>query len=237
MPCPSPATPTIAAIYRRQPADLRRRRRTRRGRPPIGPVASQPVNQMKTRLQSLGLLDRALRTTSDEELDGVLASLGDDHREAVERLAGGSATAADVRAAAAKGRIDGTMESLALVVTDAALADCIEQLGDHADNPTTAQLRAVLPGLIERHGLGVTRLMLASTLAGEAAASAVIRDLLKHDETIKLPPAEDIDTGPAARRPEAPSADVKARRLDVRRRKQEEARGRREQSARARHRS
>ena len=192
---------------------------------------------MKTRLQSLGLLDRALRTTSDEELDGVLASLGDDHREAVERLAGGSATATDVRAAAAKGRIDGTMESLALVVTDAVLADCIEQLGDHADNPTTAQLRAVLPGLIERHGLGVTRLMLASTLAGEAAASAVIRDLLKHDETIKLPPAEDIDTGPAARRPDAPSADVKARRLDVRRRKQEEARARREQSARARHRS
>ena len=192
---------------------------------------------MKTRLQSLGLLDRALRATTDEELDAVLGALGDDHREAVERLAGGAATPDAVREAAAKGRIDGTMESLALVLTDACLADCIEQLGDHADNPTSDQLRAVLPGLIERHGLGVTRLMLASTLAGEAAASAVIRDLLKHDDTVKLPPAEATSSGPAARPPDAASADVKARRQDVKRRKQAEARARREQSARARHRA
>ena len=102
---------------------------------------------MKTRLQSLGLLDRALRATTDEELDAVLAALGDDHREAVERLAGGEASADAVRDAAAKGRIDGTMESLALVLTDACLADCIEQLGDHADNPSSDQLRAVLPGI------------------------------------------------------------------------------------------
>ena len=44
------------------------------------------------------------------------------------------------------------MESIALVLTDAVLADCIEQLGDHADNPTSDQLRAVLPGIVERHG-------------------------------------------------------------------------------------
>ena len=115
---------------------------------------------------------------------------------------GARSTADALRAAAAKGRIDGTLESIGLVLTDAALADCIEQLGDHADNPTSEQLRAVLPGIIERHGLGMTRLMLASTLAGEAAASAVIRDLLKHDETIKLPPVEDERS--AARRPDRP---------------------------------
>ena len=117
-----------------------------------------------------------------------------------------------IREAAGKGRIDGTMESLGLVLTDASLADCIEQLGDHADNPSSEQLRAVLPGLVERHGLGVTRLMLASTLAGEAAASAVIRDLLKHDETVQLPPAEATSAGPAARAPDAPTPEVKARR-------------------------
>ena len=201
------------------------------------PVASWAVNQMKTRLQSLGLLDRALRATPDEELDTVVAALGDDHREAVERIAGGAVTAEAIRAAAAKGRIDGTMESLALVLTDAALADCIEQLGDHADNPTSDQLRAVLPGLIERHGLGITQVMLASTLVGEAAASAVIRDLLKHDETVKLAPAETTSNGPAARQPETADAEVKARRQDLKRRKQAEARARREQSARARHRA
>ena len=54
-------------------------------------------------------------------------------------------TADAIREAAAKGRIDGTLESLGFVLTDAALADCIEQLGDHADNPSSEQLRAVLP--------------------------------------------------------------------------------------------
>ena len=210
------------------------------GSPVTAPVASWPVNQMKTRLQSLGLLDRALRATPDEELDTVVAALGDDHREAVERLVGGEPTADGIRAAAAKGRIDGTMESLALVLTDAALADCISQLGDHADNPSSDQLRAVLPGIIERHGLGVARVMLASTLAGEAAASAVIRDLLKHDEAVKLPPAETRPTGPIVRAPQVPDAErdaIRARRQEQKRKKQEAARIRREQSAKARHRA
>ena len=125
---------------------------------------------MKTRLQSLGLLDRALRSTSDDELAGVVSSLSDDHREAIERLAGGDGHAGADPRVATKGRIDGTLESLALVLTDASLADCIEELGDNADNPRSDQLRAVLPGLVERHGVPATRLMLASTLAGEAAA-------------------------------------------------------------------
>lgn len=189
---------------------------------------------MKTRLQSLGLLDRALRSTTDDELQTVIGALGDDHREAMQRLIGGDVTPESIRESAAKGRIDGTMESVALVLTDATLADCIEQLGDHADNPTSDQLRGVLPGVIERHGLGATRLMLASTLAGEAAASAVIRDLLKHDETVQLPAVESTRSGPAARPADTADADVKARRLEAKRRKQAEARARREQSARAR---
>ena len=102
---------------------------------------------MKTRLQSLGLLDRAIRATSDEELAAIVAGLGDDHREAVERLVGGGDGHADaIRAAVHKGRMNGTMESIAMVLTDASLADCIEKLGDHADNPTTEQLTEVLPG-------------------------------------------------------------------------------------------
>ena len=96
---------------------------------------------MKTRLQSLGLLDRAIRATTDDELEAAVAALGDDHREAVERLTDGDASPAAIRVAAAKGRIDGTMESLTMVITDATLADSIEELGDHADNPTSDQLR------------------------------------------------------------------------------------------------
>lgn len=196
---------------------------------------------MKTRLQSLGLLDRAIRATTDEELEAVVATLGDDHREAVERVVGGEATPASIREAVAKGRIDGTMESLAMVITDAALADSIEKLGDHADNPTSDQLRQVLPGVIERHGLGVTRIMLASTVAGEATAAAVIRDLLKNDDTVKLPAVEPTrSAGPLVRAPKVPDAErdaIRARRQEQKRKKQEQARISREQSAQARNRA
>ena len=85
-----------------------------------------------------------------------------------------------------------------------ALADCIKELGDHADNPTSDQLRAVLPGIVERHGLGITRVMLASTVTGEAQAAPVIRDLLKHDDALKLPPAETRPAGPIVRAPPGP---------------------------------
>lgn len=197
---------------------------------------------MKTRLQSLGLLDRAIRATSDEELEAIVAGLGDDHREAIERLAGGDEPTSDaIRAAVHKGRMNGTMESIAMVLTDASLADCIEKLGDHADNPTAEQLHEVLPGIVERHGLAVTRVMLASTVAGEAAASVVIRDLLKHDDLVKLPKEEPRRIVPAAERVEEPETDpereaLKAKRAEAKRRKQEDAAARRLQSAQARNR-
>jgi len=192
---------------------------------------------MKTRLQSLGLLDRAMRAITDEELATAIDGLDDDHREALERVVGGSSEVDAVRAALTKGRIDGTMESVAMVITDASLADCIKELGDHADNPSRDQLQQVLPGLIERHGLGVTRAMLASTVAGEAQAAPVIRDLLKHDETVKLPAVEPRPSGPIARAPQVPDAEreaLRARRQEQKRKKQDAARLRREQSAKAR---
>ncbi|MGI9052610.1 MAG: hypothetical protein ACR2HQ_08185 [Ilumatobacteraceae bacterium] len=198
------------------------------------------MNQTKTRLQSLGLLDRALRGTTDDELQALVDAMDDDHREAVERLAGGDmATPEAIRAAAAKGRIDGTMESLALVLTDASLADCIDKLGEHSDNPTTDQLHDVLPGIVERHGVGVTRLMLASTVAGEASAAPVIRDLLKRDDLVALPPVETARPAPVVRQPEESDERdaLKVKRLETRKRKQADARIRREQSARARHRA
>lgn len=192
---------------------------------------------MKTRLQSLGLLDRALKAISDEELATAIETLDDDHREALERIAGGSSDVGAVREVLAKGRIDGTMESVAMVLTDASLADCIKELGDHADNPSTDQLQRVLPGLIERHGLGVTRAMLASTVAGEAQAAPVIRDLLKHDETVQLPAVEPRPSGPIARAPQVPDAErdaLRSRRQEQKRKKQDAARLRREQSAKDR---
>lgn len=198
------------------------------------------MNQVKSRLQALGLLDRTFANAADEDLDAAVAALDDEHRDALVKLVGDEPTAAEVRAAVARGRLDGTMESVALVITDACLADCIEQLGDHADHPSSDQLREVLPGLIERHGLAITRMMLASTVAGEAPASAIIRDLLKNDELVKLPPSEPRPITPLVQAPAMDPeerAKIKAKRAEMRKKKQEQARLRREQAARARHRT
>jgi hypothetical protein len=194
------------------------------------------VNQVKNRLQALGLLDRAFSNASDDELAGVVESLGDEHREALDELLGGEAGPDRIREAISRGRLDGTMESIALVLTDACLADCIEELGPAAEHPSSDQLRDVIPGLIEGHGLAITQLMLASTLAGEAPASAIIRDLLKNDDTVKLPPAEPRSTGPILPKSKADDAErqaLKAKRKELRKQKQEAARARREQAARA----
>jgi hypothetical protein len=195
------------------------------------------VNQVKNRLQSLGLVDRAFAATTDDELTAAIDGLSDEHRDAIEELIGGSVDTSTVRDAVVKGRMDGTMESLALVVTDACLADCIEQLGEHADHPSSDELREVLPGLVDEHGLGITRLMLASTVAGEAPAAAIIRDLLKHDDLVKLPPAETPSAAPRRKESTADAeerAALKAKRKEERKRKQAEARARREQSQRDR---
>lgn len=205
------------------------------------------VNQMKSRLQSLGLVDRALAAMSDDELSAAVEALDDDHREALEQVVGGGADDADttltptaIRAAAAKGRMDGGLEAVAMVVGDAALNDCIDKLGEHSDNPTSEQLGEVLPGIVERHGVAVTRVMLASTVAGEATASPIIRDILKRDETLALPKAADVRIVPELSSTDEPDAEreaVKAKRAEAKAAKKEAARLRREQSARDRNRS
>lgn len=202
-------------------------------------IASSDVNQVKNRLQALGLLDRAFANAADDDLAAAIAVLGDDHREALDELLGGEADPESIRAAINRGRIDGTMESIALVLTDACLAECIEELGPAADHPSSDQLRDVLPGLVEHHGLAMTQLMLASTIAGEAPASAIIRDLLKHDELVKLPPAEPRTSGPILQRSNVDDAEreaLKAKRKEMRKQKQDDARARREQAARAKRR-
>lgn len=195
------------------------------------------MNQVKTRLQALGLLDRTFANASDDELAAAVEALDDDHRDGLVQLVGAECDVASIRDAIVRGRLDGTIEGIALVLTDACLADCIEQLGDHAENPTSDQLREVLPGLVERHGLAQTQIMLASTIVGEAPASAIIRDLLKHDELIKLPPAQPRPMTPMVQMPAVdPSerAAIKAKRKEMRERKQAAARASREQSARDR---
>ncbi|MEM9747662.1 MAG: hypothetical protein AAF945_13280 [Actinomycetota bacterium] len=196
------------------------------------------VNQMKNRMQSLGLLDRAFKACSDDDLTAALEALDDDHREAVESFVD-SVDAEGVREGVKRGRIDGGMEAIAAIVSDACLADCIEQLGDHADNPSSDQLREVLPGIVDEHSVGITQIMLASTVAGEAPASAIIRDLLKNDETLALPKAETVEIAPlidTSRRSDDEQAEVRAKRKAAKAAKKEAERARKAQAAAAKRR-
>ena len=202
-------------------------------------VASLRVNQMKNRMQALGLVDRSFKAATDDELTAAIEALDDDHREGLESFVD-SLDADGVRAAVKAGRIDGGMEAIAAILTDVCLADCIKELGDHSENPTTDELKDVLPGLVERNGVASVRIMLAATVAGDAPAAAIIRDLLKTDELVALPKVDETLTAPVVdtrKRSDAEQAELKAKRAEVKAAKKEAERARRAQSAAARNRA
>ena len=219
----------------RVPARPRTVRRDLHAAGPLVSVTFPAVNQMKNRLQALSLLDRALATMTDEELETLIASLPEDHRTAIDKLCGAreggfeesSARLLALRSTAARGRISGALEQLTTVLTDPCLADCITELGDASDNPSEDDLAAVTPGLIERHGLATVRLTLAASIAGEAAASVLLTRLLKHDEVLALPARDEVVDEPMVLTREA-DEETKARRRAAKERKQADARARRE---------
>jgi hypothetical protein len=206
-------------------------------------VAWLAVNQMKNRLQALAQLDRALQAMTDAELEALIAALPEDHREAIDELCeardGGFADPAArtvaIRATVARGRMSGDLERIATVLTDVCLADCIEKLGEASDNPSEDELQAILPDVIETHGLATVRLTLAASVAGEAAASIMLTRLLKHDEVVAIPVVAEAPAPLVVLTREADD-ETKARRKAAKERKQAESRARREQQAKARHR-
>ncbi len=161
------------------------------------------MNQVKNRLAALSVLDRAFRLLPDATIVALYDALEEDGQDAMQHIAGvkGSdpspdAFVAALRATVLKGRINGDLERAALVLTEACLNDCIEALGANADDPSEENLREVLPGVIERHGLGVAQVMLATVVTGEAIASPIITRILKHDDAWKVPPAPEVTIAP-----------------------------------------
>ncbi len=208
-------------------------------------VASDLVNQVKNRLAALSMLDRAFRLLTDERITALFEVLDEEGRNAVRHIAGvkGEPETADVltaiRVATTKGRINGDLERLAIMLTETCLDECIEALGSNSDDPSEENLRSVLPDIISKHGLDVTQVMLATVVTGEALASPIITRLLKHDEEWKLPPAPAVEAAPLAKPTKADDAERQALKEQRKTRKlaeQEAARRRREQSATARRR-
>ncbi|MEO6124372.1 MAG: hypothetical protein ABIR32_11935 [Ilumatobacteraceae bacterium] len=143
-----------------------------------------------------------------------------------------------IRTAAHKGRLNGDLQRLGVVMSDACLAECVTLLGDQADMPSETDLTGVMPTLIEHHGVGAVRLMLASTVVGEAPASAIIVGMLKNDELVKLPVLEQKPLAPLLPLKEADADRIalKAQRKDRKVAEQAAAKLRREQQLKAKNR-
>lgn len=198
------------------------------------------MNQVKTRLQSLGLLDRTFSVATDDELTALVAALDEERSDLLVSVIGEETDAVHIRDAVSRGRLDGTMEAIASVLSFACYDECVELLGDRAEHPSSDDLNELLPGLAEKYGIAAVRIMLGSAIAGEANATPIIRDILKNDDVFKLPPAESRSVvpqlAPAAGGDSAEREALKERRREAKARKQAEAQTRREQAARARRR-
>lgn len=199
------------------------------------------MNQMKTRLAALNLLDRAFQAMSDDDLSTVIEGLPEGHVSSLDTVADGpkdgftdpTARVTAVRMAAARGRIGGQLEQICTVLTDPALADCITALGENADHPTEDQLLAVTPELVEKYGVPTVRLMMAAAVVGEAAASPTLIGLLKNEGEFALPAVQAREVDVIA--PKVASDAVKAKRQAAKDAKRTAAKARREQRARAGH--
>ena len=187
------------------------------------------MNFSKDRISRLALLDRALVNVPDADIEKLLAALPEDHIDALQQLAGfahdpEASTLTALRIVATKGRLNGQLEQISSILADTCLAACIEKLGENADLPSEEELREVLPSLVEEHGLGITRLMLASAVAGEAPASAMLTKVLKSDPEYGLPAAVPQTFGiMPTLKPAVDSAErdaIKARRKEEQKKKQ-----------------
>lgn len=202
------------------------------------------MNQVKNRLAALSLLDRAFRLLDEDRIASLYESVEDESKDAIQHIAGVKGEDLDtpnlvaaIKTCVTKGRINGDLERLAILLTDSCLSDCIEALGDRSDDPSEEDLRTALPDIISNHTLPVTQVMLASVVTGEALASPIITRLLKHDDSWKLPPAEPVTAAPAPRASDVDDPQRQALKEQRRARKQaeqEQARRRREQAASAR---
>ncbi len=101
--------------------------------------------------------------------------------------------------------------TVAFALCEAVNDETIAALGDRSENPSREDMLAVLPGVIEHHGLPTARLMLASYGASDAPCQAVFSEILETDErfagAVEPTPLEDEPAGlapaPAGRDDEA----------------------------------
>ena len=146
------------------------------------------MSTSKDRIIRLVQLERELRAIPDAEMAAMIDALPDDLREHLNNWCPTGEPSmehiANLRGAMTRGRLKGMPDRVGEVLTAGCLQDCIAALGDRADHPSVDELRAVVPSLVERHGVRTTRLMMASVVVAEAPASKELIKVLKTEQLL-----------------------------------------------------
>ena len=143
----------------------------------------------KEHVLRLALVERELRAVTDQEIRKLAKTVPAEVQQWLCTLSGSTDDSVDpegLRGAMKRGRMKGVPDRVSTALTDVCLTDCIEQLGEKSDHPSVDDLLAVTPGLVERHGKTVTRLMFASAVLSEAPAGNAIVKVLKTDPTLAV---------------------------------------------------
>src|SRR6185369_11853525 len=77
-------------------------------------------------------------------------------------------------------------------LTQRANDSTVELLGENSEDPSRADLDAVLPEVIEEHGIELVRLMAASYTISDAPCRDVMRELMETDERFALPEGAEV---------------------------------------------
>jgi|tagenome__1003787_1003787.scaffolds.fasta_scaffold20887826_2 hypothetical protein len=85
--------------------------------------------------------------------------------------------------------------AISTILTQRVNDSTVDLLGDASENPTRADLDAVLPAIIEEYPVELIRLMFASYAISDAPVRDVMRELLETDERFALP--DKPEDGPA----------------------------------------
>ena len=149
------------------------------------------MSTSKERILRIVRLERELRACPDQELHDAIDALTPELRETLHTWCPPDVPidVAALRASMTRGRLRGVPERVAAALTTPCLQDCIDRLGDKADLPGVDDLAAVLPSIVEKHGVRTTRVMLALAIVSEAPASVAITKVLKTSPVLATGPA------------------------------------------------
>ena len=150
-------------------------------------------------------LDIALATLDDESLRRGLSGVTEKQRQELAvslNLPRATMHLGDALAPLVRRKLRGLtidrQHAVSTALTQRTNDTTVELLGENSENPTRADLDAVLPAVIEEHGVELVRLMAASYAISDAPCRDVMRELLETDERLALPEgAEDASPSTA----------------------------------------